>query len=59
VVDLDEEKTSIEANLYYLRGLIIGIVFGFILAKLIEKQKSTSVVFNRDQQGNIVSITYV
>lgn len=56
---MDEEKTSIEANLYYLRGLIIGIVFGFILAKLIEKQKSTSVVFNRDQQGNIVSITYV
>jgi len=39
---------------------VMGLILGFILAKLISSErKPSSVVFSRDEQGNIVSITYV
>jgi hypothetical protein len=70
VIELGAEKMDVEDSFYYLSGLsgglVIGIIIGFILAyalvymsmRLIQP-RPTGVVFNRDQQGNIVSITYV
>lgn len=67
---MDVEKMDVEDSFFYLSGLssglVIGIIIGFALAYMfiyvslrLIQPRPTSVVFNRDQQGNIVSITYV
>jgi hypothetical protein len=49
-----------DSGFSFLLWFVMGLLLGFILAKLIQSNhKPTSVVFNRDEQGNIVSITYV
>jgi F0F1-type ATP synthase assembly protein I len=52
---VDEEKTCRETREAFI--LIIGIIIGLVLAMLIKRK--SGVVFNRDQQGNIVSIHYI
>jgi NhaP-type Na+/H+ or K+/H+ antiporter len=70
VIGLRAKKMDVEDSFYYLSGLsgglLIGIIIGFALAYMLIyvssrliQPRPTSVVFNRDQQGNIVSITYV
>jgi hypothetical protein len=54
--DRREGSNGFSAFLWF----VIGLILGFILAKLISSErKPSSVVFSRDEQGNIVSITYV
>lgn len=40
-------------------GLIIGVYIGLSMSRIIVSWRPTGIVFNRDQQGNIVSIHYV
>jgi hypothetical protein len=42
-----------------LIGLVIGAYVGLSMSRVVLSWRPSGIVFNRDQQGNIVSIHYV